>query len=125
MMVTESSRVPVDDPNTHLELTMIHEVMILDNSGPDLAMLNYAAGIKMVVLGSLIAALVTPFEIGLIYGTLIFIGILIFLAVAIGCIESLVARFRMMHIPRFILFMTSIALIVLSIIQFSLYEAFK
>ena len=47
MLLTECSRVPVDDPTTHLELTMIHEVMVLDNSGPDLAMISWASAIKI------------------------------------------------------------------------------
>ena len=54
MVLTEGSRVPVDDPATHLELTMIHEVMILDNSGSDLAIYNWANGINMILISSLI-----------------------------------------------------------------------
>ncbi|MDD5067809.1 MAG: NADH-quinone oxidoreductase subunit H, partial [bacterium] len=60
MLLVESCRVPVDDPNTHLELTMIHEVMILDNSGPDLGFIMYGAGMKMVIIGSLIANIILP-----------------------------------------------------------------
>ena len=60
MLLVEGSRVPVDDPTTHLELTMIHEVMILDYSGPDLAFLLYAAGLKMVLIATLIANLLIP-----------------------------------------------------------------
>ena len=60
MLLTEGSRVPVDDPNTHLELTMIHEVMILDYSGPDLAFMVYAAGMKMMLIALLIANLCIP-----------------------------------------------------------------
>jgi formate hydrogenlyase subunit 4 len=47
VLLTENSRIPVDDPNTHLELTMIHEVMVLDYSGPDLAFIEYAASLKL------------------------------------------------------------------------------
>ncbi len=60
MLLVEGCRVPVDDPNTHLELTMIHEVMVLDHAGPDPAFLQYAAALKMVIVGALIAALVLP-----------------------------------------------------------------
>nr|HPN13977.1 NADH-quinone oxidoreductase subunit H [Spirochaetota bacterium] len=60
MLLTEGCRVPVDDPNTHLELTMIHEVMVLDNSGPDMGFIVYAAAMKMVVIGSIIANLIIP-----------------------------------------------------------------
>ena len=55
------ARIPVDDPNTHLELTMIHEVMILDSSGPDLAFLQYAVGLKMVLIATLLANLLVPY----------------------------------------------------------------
>ena len=51
VFLTENSRIPVDDPNTHLELTMIHEVMVLDHGGPDLAMIQYGACLKLWILG--------------------------------------------------------------------------
>jgi formate hydrogenlyase subunit 4 len=54
VFLAENSRMPVDDPNTHLELTMIHEVMILDYSGPDLGIVLYAAALKLWVIGALI-----------------------------------------------------------------------
>ena len=60
MVLIEGCRVPVDDPATHLELTMIHEVMILDNSGFDLAMLTYAASMKMLLISSLIVKIIIP-----------------------------------------------------------------
>jgi len=60
MILIECSRVPVDDPTTHLELTMIHEVMILDNSGSDLALITWANAIKMLLISSLIANLIIP-----------------------------------------------------------------
>ncbi len=58
--LVENSRVPVDDPTTHLELTMIHEVMVLDHSGPDFACIQYAAALKLWLLGSLLVGLVVP-----------------------------------------------------------------
>jgi len=57
VMLAENSRIPFDDPNTHLELTMVHEVMVLDNSGPDFAMITYGAALKLWVFGSLIVNL--------------------------------------------------------------------
>ena len=51
VFLAENARIPVDDPNTHLELTMIHEVMVLDHGGPDLAMIEYGAMLKLWVLG--------------------------------------------------------------------------
>ncbi len=102
---TESARVPVDDPNTHLELTMIHEVMILDHSGPDLAFMQYASGLKMVILASLIASMFNPYsaEINPIEATAASIAIIIGLSIFIGLIESLIARMRLKMIPLYLL----------------------
>ena len=66
MILVEGSRVPIDDPNTHLELTMIHEVMILDNSGPDLAFIQYGSALKMTIFGLLTANLIVPININMI-----------------------------------------------------------
>ncbi len=116
MLLTEGSRVPVDDPNTHLELTMIHEVMVLDNSGPDFGLILYSAGLKMVIIGSLIANIILPtMQPAAAIGA--FIGVHIVIAVIIGTIESLMARLRMSHVPQFIFFMSSIALIIFAIIM--------
>ena len=60
LLLAENSRIPVDDPNTHLELTMIHEVMVLDHGGPDLAFILYAAALKLWLFGALIVDLVIP-----------------------------------------------------------------
>ena len=54
VLLTESCRIPVDDPNTHLELTMIHEVMVLDHSGPDFAMILYGAALKLWIMSALL-----------------------------------------------------------------------
>jgi formate hydrogenlyase subunit 4 len=116
MLLTEGSRVPVDDPNTHLELTMIHEVMVLDNSGPDFGFILYSAALKMVVIGSLIANIILP-EMQPAATVASFLGVEIAIAVIIGTIESIMARLRMSHVPQFIFFMSSIALIVLAVIM--------
>jgi hypothetical protein len=63
LLQAEAARVPVDDPLTHLELTMIHEVMVLDHSGPELAAMQYAAALKMTIYAGLIAALLNPFDV--------------------------------------------------------------
>ncbi len=112
MLLTEGCRVPVDDPNTHLELTMIHEVMVLDNSGPGFALIQYGAAMKMLIISSLIINLILPETIT---GPSAFIAVMAFIAIIIGTIESLMARVRMTHIPKFILFMSSISFILLSI----------
>ena len=60
VFLVENGRIPVDDPATHLELTMIHEVMILDHGGPDLAFILYAAAVKLWLLGTLLIGVVLP-----------------------------------------------------------------
>lgn len=122
MMLIEGCRVPVDDPNTHLELTMIHEVMVLDNSGPDLAMIIYGSAMKMIIFASIIANLIIPANIGILYSVLMLIGILSLLAVIIGTIEASFARLRMTHVFEFIFIMSSISLIILSLTMISIYK---
>ena len=101
----EAGRMPVDDPTTHLELTMVHEVMILDHSGPELAALQYASALKMTTYAGLIAALVTPFDPRLQPLACVLFSLAAFAAVAIivGCVESLVARLRMRWVPVYLM----------------------
>lgn len=110
VLLAENSRVPVDDPATHLELTMIHEVMILDHSGPDLALIEMGAFLKLLFYSAFITQLIFPFTMldGLANGVL-FLGILSLVYVFVGITESIMARFRMDLVPKFIL--TSFALV--------------
>lgn len=110
VLLTENSRVPVDDPATHLELTMIHEVMILDHSGPDLALIELGSFYKLFFYSAFITHIIYPFTLtsGVI-NILIFCGILSLVYIAIGITESIMARFKMNLIPQFIL--TSFALV--------------
>jgi formate hydrogenlyase subunit 4 len=64
VLLAENARIPVDDPATHLELTMIHEVMVLDHGGPDLAFVQYGAAVKLFLFAALLAHLVLPFPAG-------------------------------------------------------------
>ena len=121
MLLTETSRVPVDDPATHLELTMIHEVMILDNSGCDLAFLSWASAIKMVLISSIIANLVIPYNLPFGISIALYIVLLMFIAFLIGTIESAIARFRMSHVFEFVFAMSAVALVVLSLITIRIY----
>ncbi|MBP7864719.1 MAG: NADH-quinone oxidoreductase subunit H [Acidobacteria bacterium] len=116
MLLTEGCRVPVDDPNTHLELTMIHEVMVLDHSGPDLALIQYAAALKMTVFGCLAGALVIPPAWGPAASAGALAGFLLLTAVAVGVVESLTARLRMDHVPAFVSLMSANGLVVLVIL---------
>jgi formate hydrogenlyase subunit 4 len=115
--LTENCRVPVDDPATHLELTMIHEVMILDHSGPDLAFLELGAQLKLIFYSSLIACLVFPFQLGsMLANAITFFLVLVGIYVVIGITESVIARYKMTKTPKFILFsfaMTLFATIVI------------
>jgi formate hydrogenlyase subunit 4 len=105
LLQAEAARVPVDDPMTHLELTMIHEVMVLDHSGPELAAMQYAAAMKMTIYAGLIAALLNPFDpqthtaLCVVASLLIMAGV----AVAVGCVESLTARLRMRVVPAYLM----------------------
>ncbi len=116
MILTEGSRVPVDDPATHLELTMIHEVMILDNSAADLALITWASGIKMLLLSSLIAAIVIPQGLPQWIAVLAYLALMFIISVIIGTIESATARIRMSHVFEFIFVMSSFALVVLALV---------
>jgi formate hydrogenlyase subunit 4 len=95
MMLIEGSRVPFDDPTTHLELTMVHEVMVLDNSGPNLAGMTYAGALKMTMYASLISYFVIPWGRGLWFVTGFYFLMMFLQAVAVGLIESIMPRFRM------------------------------
>ena len=116
MLLIEGSRVPVDDPTTHLELTMIHEVMILDNSGKDLALLTWGNSIKMFLISSLIANLLIPNNLGIWESVFAYLAIILSISLAIGTIESGMARIRMTHVFEFVFIMSSIALIILSLV---------
>lgn len=107
----ENSRMPVDDPKTHLELTMVHEVMILDNSGFDLGMILYGTNLKFAMYGALIANFFTgSFSIWI--SILIFLAVQIMFAVAVGILESFSARFRMGNNAQFIFTLTSISILI-------------
>jgi len=102
MLLVEGSRVPVDDPGTHLELTMVHEVMILDNSGPDLAFIQWASALKVYLFASLIAGVILPEHLPLMLSLLLFLALLAAQAIALGLVESWMARLRLTHVPQFI-----------------------
>ena len=121
MLLIEGCRVPVDDPTTHLELTMIHEVMILDNSGVDLGFITWASAIKMFLFEALIANLLIPLELPIVWTVVAFIAIILLLAIIIGTVESAIARFRMTHVLEFIFIMTITALLILALVTYRLY----
>jgi len=107
----ENSRMPVDDPKTHLELTMIHEVMILDHSGFDLALIQIGTNLKFALYGILIANILIPVSWSLPYRIGLFFGIQAAFAASIGLMESFRGRKKMMKNPQFIVTLSSIALV--------------
>ena len=105
LLQAEAARVPVDDPATHLELTMVHEVMILDHSGPELAAMQYAAALKMTMYAGLIAALLNPIRAANapLASIAAALALMCAVAIAVGCVESLVARLAMRSVPRYLM----------------------
>lgn len=121
MLVVEGARVPVDDPATHLELTMIHEVMILDNCSQELAIISYSAAAKMFLISALISTLILPLNLTLWASLGAFLGIIILISIIIGTIESAIARLRMSHVFEFVFVMSSLALVTASLVALKLY----
>lgn len=101
--LAENARIPVDDPNTHLELTMIHEVMVLDHSGRPFALVLYGASLKLLVLAALILGPLLPRTSSPWLDWAAYYAALGVLTVVVGVIESITARFRMNQIPQFLM----------------------
>ncbi len=110
LLLAENSRVPVDDPATHLELTMIHEVIVLDHSGPDLAVVLYGSALKMSVFSALIVCLFVP-RAGVTPAVAIAVLVVGLAAVAaiVGVVESVMARVRMTRIPQLLVAAAALA----------------
>ena len=103
VLQVETARMPVDDPTTHLELTMVHEVMVLDHSGPDLAAIQTGAAVKLFVGCALIATLLNPWAgTGTVAGAVANLGLCAAVAVGVGTVESLVARLKLRRVPLYI-----------------------
>lgn len=99
----ENSRMPVDDPTTHLELTMVHEVMALDHSGPELAAIQAGAALKLFLGASVVATLLNPWS-GQpsVSSAAAQLGLCAAVAVTVGTVESLVARLRLRAVPQYV-----------------------
>lgn len=119
LLITETSRMPVDDPNTHLELTMIHEVMILDNSGIDLFLYQSSVYLKMIIYAAIIASLFNPFTGGnLPAGLAIYAAAMAAVLLLIVWLETMIGRLRMKAIPQYLLFAASIGILNLLVYLF-------
>jgi len=111
LLLAENSRVPVDDPATHLELTMIHEVIVLDHSGPDLALILYGSALKLALFGVLVVSVFVPRAdlSGGVAVAVLFLGLAL-VGVAVGVIESIMARLRLTRVPQLLVGAAALAL---------------
>jgi formate hydrogenlyase subunit 4 len=107
--VAENGRIPVDNPSTHLELTMVHEAMVLEYSGRHLAMIELAAALKLLLYVSLIACIFFPWGIatdgsisGYAVGVLTYLGKLTGGGIALAIFETSIAKMRVFRIPDFL-----------------------
>jgi formate hydrogenlyase subunit 4 len=100
VLLAENCRIPFDDPNTHLELTMIHEVMVLDHSGPAFGAILYGASVKLLLFAALVLGLAMPMSTGPFTDWLVFVAGALLLAVLVGIVESSMARLRLVHVPN-------------------------
>jgi formate hydrogenlyase subunit 4 len=117
VLLAENSRIPVDDPNTHLELTMIHEVMVLDHSGPDFACIQYGAALKLLLFEVFLMRIMLPvISNNLLVAIAIFFAGIMGVAILIGVIESVMARLRMMLAPRFLVAATILAAFAIALV---------
>jgi formate hydrogenlyase subunit 4 len=99
VLLAENARIPVDDPNTHLELTMIHEVMVLDHGGPALGMVLYGAALKLFLFGAMLVRVAMPVTgVGVVDWLVFLIGMAL-LAALVGVVESALARLRLTAVP--------------------------
>ncbi|MBN2370253.1 MAG: NADH-quinone oxidoreductase subunit H [Vicinamibacteria bacterium] len=110
VLLCENARIPFDDPNTHLELTMIHEAMVLDHGGVDLALIHYGSWLKLWLWSALLAGVLMPVALKTIVTPVPLVGVTGVLAVAlgIGVVESCIARLRLLRVPH--LLATALAL---------------
>ena len=108
IMLVEAGRIPVDDPRTHLELTMIHEAMVLDYSGFDLALITLAGWIKAGLLAVLAAS---AFASVLYWDTIVVLLLGLAAGLAIGIVESFLARSRMSRNSTYIVTILAVALV--------------
>ncbi len=110
--MVENSRMPVDDPKTHLELTMVHEVMVLDNSGFDLGLINIATWLKFAIYGSLISNFLISAYWTWYWQILTYLGIQFVFAFCIGGLEAFRARNKIEKNPQWIIMLSAIAVVV-------------
>jgi len=110
VLLAENCRIPVDDPDTHLELTMVHEVMILEHSGVDLAYMLYAAAAKLFIFAGILVPIIIPVHTGHpVTESILFLGGTLGLAILVGIVESSMARLRLNRVRNLLLFSFALA----------------
>jgi len=115
VLLAENCRVPFDDPNTHLELTMIHEVMVLDHSGPPLAVILHGAALKLLLFSVLLTESVLPVgAIAPLGGMILLLAGVFTITLGVGLVESLMARFAFRRVP--LLLLTAVLLCVFALL---------
>lgn len=106
--IAENARIPVDNPATHLELTMVHEAMVLEYSGRHLAMIEFAAFLKLLLYVSLIACIFLPWQLAVPGAAASILGMIAYLAkLAVGAVllalfETATAKMRVFRVPEFL-----------------------
>jgi formate hydrogenlyase subunit 4 len=119
VLLAENSRIPIDDPTTHLELTMIHEAMVLDHGGPDLAFVLYGSAVKLFLFASLLVHMVLPVPpAGGALGAGVFVAGAVAVAVLVGIVESVTARIRLLRVPQFLVGASVIAALGLAVLLY-------
>ncbi|HKQ62477.1 MAG TPA: NADH-quinone oxidoreductase subunit H [Candidatus Polarisedimenticolaceae bacterium] len=114
VLLADAARIPVDDPATHLELTMIHEVMVLDHSGPDLAAIQYAGALRLWILGALLVGVALPLRSGnAALDAAVQLAGLALVGILIGIVESSMARLRLVRVPQFLVGAAALAVLAL------------
>ncbi len=113
VLLAECSRIPVDDPNTHLELTMIHEVMVLDHSGPDFACILYGSALKLWLLAALVVSVTVPRTAQPWLDVVSSLAGVLGLAVVVGVVESSMARLRLVRVPQLLVGAAVLAILAL------------
>ena len=110
LALAETSRVPVDDPATHLELTMIHEVIVLDHSGPELGMILFGNAVKLALFGALVVGVLVPLgRLPAWLAPIVLVAGLGVVAIGVGIVESCMARLRMNRVPQFLVAASALA----------------
>lgn len=112
ILLVENARIPFDDPTTHLELTMIHEAMVLDHGGPELAAIELASMLKLWLFASLLAIVIAPVQTGMVWlDVAAHAGVVALIGVVVGLIESAMARLPLLRVPQMLLAVALLALL--------------